>query len=32
MPGVVMAVRAVPGRPGLTMGLEPILFGDVAEA
>jgi 4-hydroxy-tetrahydrodipicolinate reductase len=28
MPGVVMAVRAVPGRPGLTMGLEPILFGD----
>jgi 4-hydroxy-tetrahydrodipicolinate reductase len=28
MPGVVMAIRAVPGRPGLTMGLEPILFGD----
>jgi 4-hydroxy-tetrahydrodipicolinate reductase len=28
MPGVVMAVRAVPGRPGLTMGLEPILFGE----
>jgi 4-hydroxy-tetrahydrodipicolinate reductase len=28
MPGVVMAVRAVPGRPGLTLGLEPILFGD----
>ena len=27
MPGVVMAVRAVPDRPGLTMGLEPILFG-----
>jgi len=27
MPGVVMAVRAVPGRPGLTLGLEPILFG-----
>jgi len=27
MPGVVLAVRAVPGRPGLTMGLEPILFG-----
>jgi 4-hydroxy-tetrahydrodipicolinate reductase len=28
MPGVLMAVRAVPGRPGLTMGLEPILFGE----
>jgi 4-hydroxy-tetrahydrodipicolinate reductase len=28
MPGVVMAVRAVPERPGLTMGLEPILFGE----
>lgn len=28
MPGVVMAVRAVAGRPGLTLGLEPILFGD----
>jgi 4-hydroxy-tetrahydrodipicolinate reductase len=28
MPGVVMAVRAVPDRPGLTRGLEPILFGD----
>jgi 4-hydroxy-tetrahydrodipicolinate reductase len=27
MPGVLMAVRAVGGRPGLTMGLEPILFG-----
>ena len=27
MPGVVMAVRAVPDRPGLTLGLEPILFG-----
>jgi 4-hydroxy-tetrahydrodipicolinate reductase len=26
MPGVVMAVRAVAGRPGLTQGLEPILF------
>jgi len=26
MPGVVMAVRAVGGRPGLTLGLEPILF------
>ncbi len=28
MPGVVMAVRAVPERPGLTMGLEPILFDE----
>jgi 4-hydroxy-tetrahydrodipicolinate reductase len=27
MPGVVMAVRAVATRPGLTLGLEPILFG-----
>ena len=27
MPGVVMAVRAVAERPGLTLGLEPILFG-----
>ena len=27
MPGVVMAVRAVRSRPGLTMGLEPVLFG-----
>ena len=27
MPGVVMAVRAVPERPGMTLGLEPILFG-----
>jgi 4-hydroxy-tetrahydrodipicolinate reductase len=26
MPGVVMALRAVPTRPGLTLGLEPILF------
>jgi 4-hydroxy-tetrahydrodipicolinate reductase len=26
MPGVVMAVRAVAERPGLTLGLEPILF------
>jgi 4-hydroxy-tetrahydrodipicolinate reductase len=25
MPGVIMAVRAVPGRPGLTVGLEPLL-------
>ena len=28
MPGVVMAVRAVEQRPGLTMGLEPVLFGE----
>ena len=28
MPGVVMTVRAVGDRPGLTLGLEPILFGD----
>ncbi len=28
MPGVVLAVRAVGDRPGLTMGLEPVLFGD----
>jgi 4-hydroxy-tetrahydrodipicolinate reductase len=27
MPGVVMAVRAVGERPGLTLGLEPVLFG-----
>jgi 4-hydroxy-tetrahydrodipicolinate reductase len=27
MPGVVLAVRAVGGRPGLTLGLEPVLFG-----
>jgi 4-hydroxy-tetrahydrodipicolinate reductase len=27
MPGVLMAVRAVRERPGLTMGLEPVLFG-----
>lgn len=25
MPGVLVAVRAVPGRPGLTVGLEPVL-------
>jgi 4-hydroxy-tetrahydrodipicolinate reductase len=25
MPGVLMAIRAVPGRPGLTFGLEPLL-------
>ena len=28
MPGVVLAVRAVAQRPGLTLGLEPVLFGD----
>jgi 4-hydroxy-tetrahydrodipicolinate reductase len=28
MPGVVMAIRAVADRPGLTMGLEPILFAE----
>jgi 4-hydroxy-tetrahydrodipicolinate reductase len=25
MPGVIMAVRAVRDRPGLTVGLEPLL-------
>ena len=25
MPGVLLAVRAVPGRPGLTVGIEAIL-------
>jgi 4-hydroxy-tetrahydrodipicolinate reductase len=25
MPGVLMAIRAVPDRPGLTFGLEPLL-------
>jgi 4-hydroxy-tetrahydrodipicolinate reductase len=25
MPGVLLSVRAVPGRPGLTVGLEPLL-------
>ena len=25
MPGVLLAVREVPGRPGLTVGLEPLL-------
>ena len=28
MPGVVLAVRAVASRSGLTLGLEPVLFGD----
>ena len=28
MPGVLAAVRAVPTRSGLTLGLEPVLFGD----
>lgn len=28
MPGVVRAVRQVRERPGLTLGLEPLLFGD----
>jgi 4-hydroxy-tetrahydrodipicolinate reductase len=28
MPGVVLAVRAVATRPGLTLGLEPVLFPD----
>ena len=28
MPGVLAAVRAVRERPGLTLGLEPVLFGD----
>ncbi|MGA0068763.1 MAG: 4-hydroxy-tetrahydrodipicolinate reductase [Miltoncostaeaceae bacterium] len=27
MPGVLMAVRAVPGRPGLTRGIAPLMFG-----
>jgi 4-hydroxy-tetrahydrodipicolinate reductase len=27
MPGVVLAVRAIADRPGLTLGLEPLLFG-----
>jgi 4-hydroxy-tetrahydrodipicolinate reductase len=25
MPGVVLAVKAVPDRPGLTVGLDPLL-------
>lgn len=28
MPGVVLAVRAIASRPGLTLGLEPVLFGE----
>lgn len=28
MPGVILAIRDVGSRPGLTMGLEPVLFGD----
>jgi 4-hydroxy-tetrahydrodipicolinate reductase len=28
MPGVILALRAIPERPGLTMGLEPVLFKD----
>lgn len=28
MPGVLMAVRAVRERPGVTLGLEPVMFGD----
>ena len=27
MPGVIQAVRAIPSLPGLTLGLEPVLFG-----
>jgi 4-hydroxy-tetrahydrodipicolinate reductase len=27
MPGVIHAVREIPNRPGLTLGLEPLLFG-----
>ncbi len=27
MPGVLMAVRAVPGRPGVTRGIAPLMFG-----
>jgi hypothetical protein len=27
MPGVLLAVREVGRRPGLTVGLEPLLFG-----
>lgn len=28
MPGVLMAIRHVPTHPGLTVGLEPLLFGE----
>jgi 4-hydroxy-tetrahydrodipicolinate reductase len=28
MPGVILAIRSVGSRPGLTVGLEPVLFGD----
>jgi 4-hydroxy-tetrahydrodipicolinate reductase len=28
MPGVLLAVKAVVDRPGLTVGLDPLLFGD----
>lgn len=28
MPGVILALRAIADRPGLTLGLEPVLFGD----
>jgi hypothetical protein len=27
MPGLLQAVRAVGSLPGLTLGLEPVLFG-----
>lgn len=30
MPGVLLAVHAVGARPGVTIGLEPLLFGDPA--
>lgn len=32
MPGVVLAVRAISERPGLTLGMEPVLFGDDASS
>lgn len=32
MPGVLLAVNAVPTRPGLTVGIEPLLGLDVTEA
>ena len=31
MPGVVRAVREIAHHPGLTLGLEPILFGDTSK-